>query len=153
MNVYIQVTRHVAEWCRHEYAVGNNAVRFPRGSAENDILELTLQKQPENAMPIIPQETPETLAIEIPNFKAKPPMFYNHLTKAAENMLAHTIYVRFRMTVWKELHTFDKLNLPIADSVWDFMERHGIDLNEQAHEAIRQMYFRQRKKYRENDTN
>ena len=153
MNVYVKLSRHVADWCRHQFPAENGAVAFPRGSAENDILFLSLAELPPGESPILPDESPEWLSITIPHFRNKNPLYYNHLSKGARDLLAHTIYVRFRLCVFKDLYDFDKIHVPIADAVWDFMERYGIELNEQSHEAIRQMYFRQRKKYQKNAMN
>ena len=50
------------------------------------------------------------------------------------------------------MYLVEKLSLPITDSIYDWMTRHGIEHEEKSWEAIRQMFFRQRKAYRKGHT-
>lgn len=120
-------------------------IRFPMGSAENDILEYSLTTQPADIP--VPLKSPDSLAIEIPYFKTKDPRYYNFLPPRAKKALERTIYIRFRIELWNELHTFDSLSHNLSDLIWTFMEKHEIADDPKSWETIRQMYFRMRKTY------
>ena len=92
------------------------------------------------------------LAIEIPEFKSKPAPYWCCLSEAARKTLTHVIMVRFRVQLWNDLYKVETLSLPITDCIYDWMERHGIEPVEKSWEAIRQMFFRQRKAYKEGQT-
>lgn len=145
MNVYLRLPKYLAEWCLHDWGGDDGVVRFPRGGAENDVLEQTLTTPPRGAEPQLPAEG--DIAVEIPNFKTKPQPHYWYLTDHGRRLLVHVIYVRFRVALWNDLYRIDRLNLPITDVIYDWMERHGIEPEEKSWEAIRQIFFRQRKKY------
>ena len=136
--VYIHLEKYLAEWLLHQFGQ-NGQIRFPRGSAENDILEYSLTTQPADIP--VPLKSPDSLAIEIPYFKTKDPRYYNFLPPRAKKALERTIYIRFRIELWNELHTFDSLSHNLSDLIWTFMEKH------ESWETIRQMYFRMRKTY------
>ena len=89
------------------------------------------------------------VAIEIPDFKSKPAPYWCVLSESARKILTHVIMVRFRIQLWNDLYKVEKLSLPITDSIYAWMERHGIEPEEKSWEAIRQMFFRQRKAYKE----
>lgn len=142
--VYIHLEKYLAEWLLHLFGQ-NGQIRFPRGSAENDILEYSLTTQPADIP--VPLKSPDSLAIEIPYFKTKDPRYYNFLPPRAKKALERTIYIRFRIELWNELHTFDSLSHNLSDLIWTFMEKHEIADDPKSWETIRQMYFRMRKTY------
>ena len=72
---------------------------------------------------------------------------YNFLPPRAKKALERTIYIRFRIELWNELHTFDSLSHNLSDLIWTFMEKHEIADDPKSWETIRQMYFRMRKTY------
>lgn len=146
MNVYIKLPQYLTEWVLHDFGDENGVVRFPRGSAENDVLEHTLTKPPKD-MVTPPLKQPDEIAIELPSFKSKPLPYYWWLNNHAKEMLCHIIYVRFRVLLWSDLHKVEHLELPITDLIYEWMLRHGIDDNQKSWETIRQIYFRQRKQY------
>lgn len=145
MNIYLHLPKYLRQWVLHDFGDAEGVVRFPRGSAEHDVLSHTLTTQPKNAKPQLPDE--ESVAIELPELKYKPLPFYCYLTERARKMLAQVILIRFRIMLWHDLHDLDKLQCSITDVIYDWMERHGIDDDPTSWETIRQTYFRQRKKY------
>lgn len=48
--------------------------------------------------------------------------------------------------MYNELHELFGHDVQITDIIYDFMDRHGIERSERNWEAIRQMYYRLRKK-------
>ena len=150
MIIYLTLPKYLGEWCLHDWGDANGVVRFPRGSAENDVLEMQLDKLPEGAEPQLREDG--QIAIEIPDFKSKPAPYWCVLSEYARKVLTHVIMVRFRVQLWNDLYKVEKLSLPITDCIYDWMERHGIEPEEKSWEAIRQMFFRQRKAYREGQT-
>ncbi len=146
MLVYIQIPAYLRQWVLHDFGDNEGVVRFPRGSAENDVLEYTITCQPKDEPPQLRQEG--DLAIEVPDFKSKPQPYYCYINKKAKEMLAHIIYVRFRMQLWQDLNSIERLQCPITDMIYEWMDRHGIDDDPKNWETIRQIFFRQRKQYR-----
>lgn len=146
MLVYIQIPAYLRQWVLHDFGDNEGVVRFPRGSAENDVLEYTITCQPKDEPPQLRQEG--DLAIEVPDFKSKPQPYYCYINPKAKEMLAHIIYVRFRMQLWQDLNSIERLQCPITDMIYEWMERHGIDDDPKNWETIRQIFFRQRKQYR-----
>ena len=146
MNIYLKLPKYLAEWCLHEYGNTDGVICFPRGSAENDVFEMMLDKLPEGENPQMQQ--PGESAIELPILKSKPQPSYCHLSENAKKVLTHVIMVRLRVKLWHDLYRIEKLSLPITDSIYDWMERHGIEPDPKSWEALRQMFMRQRKAYR-----
>ena len=147
MNIYLQLPKYLAEWCLFEYGNEQGVIRFPRGGAENDVLEMMITTLPENAKPALQQ--PGEVAIELPIWKSKPQPDYCHITESAKKILTHVIMVRLRVRLWHDLYRVDKLQLPITDSIYDWMERHGIENDAKSWESLRQMFMRQRKSYKQ----
>lgn len=83
--VYIHLEKYLAEWLLHQFGQ-NGQIRFPRGSAENDILEYSLTTQPADIP--VPLKSPDSLAIEIPYFKTKDPRYYNFLPPERRRLLS-----------------------------------------------------------------
>ena len=76
--LYFKFEPYLAQWFIHEMG-GTSPVELPRGSVESDILQLFLNKQPED----MPDEKREdaNLVIAIPTFKHKDPRTYNYLVE------------------------------------------------------------------------
>lgn len=148
MTIKLNLPTYLNQWLVHEYGDEEGVVRLPNGCAEHDVIELLAERWPEGE----PEGKVErwNTQIHIPEFKGREPEYYHYMTAHAKKMLAHVIYVRFRAALWHDLFTIDKLHLPITDAIYDWMERHGIEPTEKSWEALRQMYFRQRTKYRKN---
>ena len=145
MNIYLSLPKYLREWCLHDWGDADGVVRFPRGGAESDVLEMMLDRLPDKTLPEMQQ--PGETAIAVPEFKSKPSPTWCYLTPNAKKVLTHVIMVRFRVQLWHDLYRVEKLSLPITDSIYDWMERHGIEADAKSWEAIRQMFFRQRKEY------
>ncbi len=141
--IRIEVPDYLLDWCRFKWGDEKGHIRFPRGSNECEILERLLKKTPEN-----PIEPDGNLPIEVPNFKSKPNKDFTWLTTKDRKMLVHALQVYFRIELWHDLFDIERLRLPIGDSVWTWMEEHGISDDPKNWEAIRQIFYRQRLKYR-----
>ena len=74
MNIYLTLPKYLTEWVLHDWADAQGVVRFPRGSAENDVLEMMLDKLGEDEKPAMPQEG--QVAIAVPDFKSKPAPYW-----------------------------------------------------------------------------
>lgn len=158
--IYLTLPPYLAEWyahnCReHKFVQYDFCPSEPitpltpvepiRGSYESMVLQHWLMKQPT----AIPEPIPEdaNLAIEIPYFKDKDPRYYNYLTKTAKQHLAKAIANSFRIQLWEELHQFDvKLNRQ-DETIYIFMENHGISCTDTNWNAIAKIYQRCRHLY------
>ncbi len=145
MLLYLKLYPYLAQWVQHEFANAEGVVHFPKGSAEHNVMEMMLQRRPPRTNPELPEAG--TIAINIPSFRCKPAESYYHLSKNARKVLAHTIYTRFKVQLWEDLYNIESLQLPISNTIYDWMERHGIADTPENWETIRQMFYRQRKKY------
>lgn len=148
--IYLNLESYLAQWYIHECGC-TNPVYLVRGSAESDILELFLSKNSDNIT--VDTGAESNVSIVIPYFKNKDVRYFNYLPPFGRKALINTIYTRFRVQLWQELHTVDNIGCSITDLVYAWMEKHGIDPNGKNWETIRQMYFRKRKKYIEQNNN
>jgi hypothetical protein len=123
-------------------------VKTRRGSAERNILETCLSKQPnEVPEPINPYAT---ICIEIPNFLGKPAHTYNYLSASSRQLLEHTVRSHFRLELTKymnkmlfEYRVVRKGASATLEKVLEtFMENNGIEYNETNLEAIKQIWKR-----------
>ena len=146
MLIYIHLPKYLREWVLHDFGGDDGVVRFPKGGAEYDVLEYVITTPPKDAQPQLRGEG--DIAIEVPQFKSKPQPYYWYINDSARRMLEHIIYVRFRVLLWQDLYTIERLQCPITDVIYEWMERHGIEPEEKSWETIRQIFFRMRKKYR-----
>lgn len=147
MTIQILLPEYLHQWLVHEYGDQDGVVRLPLGCAEHDVMECTLKPWPEDVgRGQVPW--PWNTLIHVPEFKARSRDRCEYMSEHAKKMLAHVIYVRFRAALWQDIYKLDRLNASITDSIYDWMEGHGIELTEKNWETIRQMYFRQRKSYR-----
>ena len=118
-------------------------VKTRRGSAERNILEQCLTKQPD-AVPELPDKD-ATICIEIPNFLNKPACTYNYLPRSAAELLQCTVRCHFRTELIKYMN---KVMIgKIAPATHDkqieaFMEVNGIEYNETSIIAIKQTWRR-----------
>lgn len=146
MNLYLKLPKYLAEWCQHEFGNAQGVICFPRGSAENDVLEMMLDVMPDPEHPPLPQ--PGDTAIDIPIFKSKPLPQFCYMSENGKKVLTHMIMVRLRVKLWHDLYRVEKLSLPITNTIYDWMGRNGIEDDPRSWEALRQMFMRQRKAYR-----
>lgn len=143
-NVYIKVPDYLDQWLRHEFWDDEEKrIKFPRRSAEHDVLSYFIARRPPKAEPDMP--TAGALPIEVPTFLGRNPAQYNWLPKHGASALVFTIKKRFRKMLWDELHTIHSDNVQITDLVYAFLYRHGIEPTAKNWETVRQMYFRARK--------
>lgn len=147
MNIYLKLPKYLADWCLHEYGNSQGEICFPRGGAEIDVFEMWLEPQPDPEHPELQQ--PGEFPIVIPVLKSKPLPTYCYMNENAKKILTHVIMVRLRVKLWHDLYKVEKLSLPITDSIYAWMECNGIEDDPRSWEALRQMFMRQRKAYRQ----
>lgn len=141
-------------------------VRTQRGSAERNIIEVFLTKQPSSAPAKPSQDT--SICLEIPNFVGKPACTYNYLTPYAQALLERTVRNRLRVELTKYLNkvlfTYQIIRKGAGGSITQiiepFMEQNGIENTESNYESLRQLMYRmwnaermaqQRKKKKEHE--
>ena len=142
--IYLKFEPYLAQWFRHEMG-GTSPVEIPRGSAESDILQLFLTKQPED----VPNENREdaNLIIAIPYFKRKDPRTYNYLPPKAVHCLHKCIRNRFDVQLWNDLHLVHPKSKMLKELIEAWMESHGIEFNDTNWCAISKRYQRKREIY------
>ncbi len=123
-------------------------VKTRRGSAERNILEMCLTKQPE-AIPERPNKN-ATICIEIPNFLGRPASTYNYLRPASQALLETTVRNHFKLELTKYLNKtlFTTRIIQHGSSATQnavletFMENNGIENTDTNMEAIKQIWKR-----------
>ena len=163
--LYLKWPKYLAQWYAHEMyrmehidddvlppfvydcdeEVRNmEPVKTRRGSAERNILEQCLTKQPD-AVPELPDKD-ATICIEIPNFLNKPACTYNYLPRSARELLKCAVRTHFRTELIKYMNKvmFAGNRAPATQEkqVEAFMEVNGIEYNETSIIAIKQTWRR-----------
>lgn len=142
--IYIKVPTYLDQWLRHDYwnpVAGR--VEFERGSNLHSILSTFLRKKP---LGYDPGDVSQLLPVEVPTFKGMNPDQHNYLGTEGQKALISAIKRNFKTLIDRELSVFYSADVTIIDIIYAFMEKHGIDPDPRNHEAIRQMYKRQRDK-------
>lgn len=143
--LYIPLEDYLSQWFINEQG-GESPVRLTRGSVESKILEVYLMKRPNDVEPDLDQ-TGKT-SIIIPEFRNRPPEYYNYLPKYAVSSLQNVIRHRFDIALWKDLNGFGNIIRNRQDElIYAWMEKHGIEINEKNWNAIAKRYQRQRNVY------
>ena len=142
--LYIDIDQYLAQWFINEQG-GNNPVHLIRGCMESNILEQFLQKPPKDFVPEL--NNGDKLAIVIPEFRHKPPAYYNHLPPKATQILVNCIRNRFDLELWNTLYRFTSVFKRQDQLIYAFMEKHNIDMNETNWNAIAKRYRRKRDLY------
>lgn len=143
--VYLKVEPYLAQWYVHEQG-GTSPVRPKRGSAESDILEAFLRPQPDGELPDTGQDS--NLAISIPYFKHRDPRTNFYLPPVAKRALVHTLYTRFRVQLWEEMHRLENIPTEMSVLIYAWMEKHGIEDTENNFFLISKLYYRKRNTYK-----
>ncbi len=157
--IYLTLPNYLAQWYAHECRQIQHReddivphlvykplepVVIPRGSQECRVLQYFLQKQPSH---IVSEPDDANLAIIIPYFRDKNPLYYNYLGQHGRQKLADTIRNRFLLNLWDELHSFPHALSRQDNAIYAFMEAHGIEYDEKNWNALAKIYQRQRNVY------
>ena len=142
--IYLKLEPYLAQWLKHEH--GESPVVFPKNSAENDILELSLTLKPYLAIPNQPGD--DKVPISVPYFKSKDVRSYNYLPPGGRRALARCIRTRFVIALWSDLYKFGNIGKRKQDIIWAWMEAHGIESTDTNWNTIAKIYMRKRSVYR-----
>ena len=157
--LYLVLPNYLAQWYAHEcreiefrdeYIVPSgdykplDPVTIPRGSQESRILQMFLKKKPAQ---FVKEPEDANIALVIPYFHDKDPQYYNYLGKHGREKLTDAIRNRFQVNLWEELHTFKNALSRQDNTIFAYMEAHGIECNETNWNAIAKIYQRQRMAY------
>lgn len=144
MNVYIEIDDYLRDWYVHENG-GEIPVKPRRGSVESKVLESFLTPQPRGVTPQC--DTAGMLAVQIPQFRVKPPETYNHLTRRGCKAFVDSIRNRFDAQLYNDLHTFGRITRRQDELIFAWMEANGIACTEKNWCAVAKRYQRQRNVY------
>lgn len=149
-TVFLTLEPYLAQWLAHESG-GSNPIPVKRGSAEADLLELFLKKQPKDP-DFRPQLRPLPGQVEIllPAFKTKDTRIFNYLPPRGEICLHACIRNRFKVMLWKELHTVGNVIRRTDVAIADWMEAHGIEVDDTNWNTIAKILQRNRAIYCKN---
>lgn len=146
-TVFITLEPYLAQWLQHE-AGGEYPIRIKRGSAEADILECLLKPQPKDP-DYVPQMRPMPGQVEVvlPCFKHKDIRTYNYLTERADICLHACIRNRFKVALWKDLHTVGNVVKRTDVTISEWMTAHGIQDDDTNWNTIAKILQRNRAVY------
>lgn len=146
--IYIPLDDYLADWFVNEQG-GSRPVKLMKGSVESGLLEQFLQVPPRDFIPRKPEEG--RLAIIIPSFRHKSPLYYNYLPPRAMEALISCIRQRFDICLWQSIHRFSSVFHRKDNLIYAFMEKHHIEMNEKNWNAIAKRYQRKRDYYLMNE--
>lgn len=142
--IYLKVPPYLEQWLRHDYwNPVTGRVEFERGSNLHSILSTFLRKEPTG---YVRGDVSELLPVEVPTFKGMNPDQHNYLGHEGKKALISAIKRNFKTLIDRELSVFYDADVTIIDIIYAFMEKHGTDPDARNHEAIQQMFKRQRDK-------
>ena len=146
-SVFITLEPYLAQWLIHECG-GETPIRMKRGSAEADILELWLSKPPKDPE-WSPQLTPLPGQVEVilPYFNNKNIRYNYYLSPRGEVCLHACIKNRFRVQLWKDLYTIGNVTKRNDIAISEWMEAHGIEVNDTNWNTIAKILQRKRAIY------
>ena len=143
-TVFLKLDPYLAQWFQHECG-GEYPIRLKRGSIEADLLACYLKPQPKDEG-YVPQLRPLEGEVEVvlPCFKRKDIRTYNYLPPRAAIVLQECIRNRFRVALWKDLHTVGNVvkRTDITISAW--MKEHGITDDDRNWNTIAKILQRKR---------
>lgn len=139
---YLKLEPYIAQWVAHEHGF---PIKFPRGSIENDIIELGLKIREDDEPLDLPGEG--KYPVVIPFFKYKDVMKFNYLSNSSKDQLIHCLKVRFTIALWNDLFKFGHIGKQKQDLIYAWMDAHGIDDTETNWNVVSKIYARKRKAY------
>ena len=146
-TVFLKLDPYLAQWFQHECG-GEYPIRLKRGSIEADLLACYLKPQPKDKG-YVPQLRPNEGEVEIvlPYFKWKDIRTNNYLPPRAAIVLQECIRTRFRVALWKDLHTVGNVvkRTDVTISAW--MKEHGIAFDDKNWNTIAKILQRKRAVY------
>lgn len=122
--------------------------KVKRGSAEADILELWLGKPPKDPswQPQL-EPLPGQVELILPYFNTKNIRYNHYLCPRGEACLHACIRNRFRVQLWKDLHTIGNVIRRNDIAISEWMEKHGIEVNDKNWNTIAKILQRKRAIY------
>lgn len=146
-SIYISLEPYLAQWLQHE-AGGEYPIRIKRGSQEADLLELFLKPTPKDP-DFVPQLKPEPGQVEIilPCFKYKNVRYNHYLPPRGEVCLHACIRNRFKVQLWKDLHTVGNVVKRTDMAISQWMKDHGIEDDDRNWNTIAKILQRKRAVY------
>lgn len=143
--IHLELEAYLRQWLIHDSG-GQQPIRFKKLSIENKILLSGLIQQREGVAPSMPGA--DTVAIEIPCFREKPPSTYNYLPRKAMHELKKVIRNRFQITFWSDIHQARYIGKRRDNLILAWMTSNGIEQTDTNYNTLAKMYQRQSGIYR-----
>ena len=150
-TIFITLEPYLAQWLKHQMG-GTSPIPVKRASAEAAILQMFLQKQPRD-----PQYRPQIKALPgqvellLPRFRLRDTRTYNYLPPRGEMALHQCIRNRFKVALWTDLHTVGNVVKRTDIVISDWMEKHGIEVDDKNWNTIAKILQRCRATYCKNN--
>lgn len=145
LTFFLELPPYLEQWYRN-HCGGECPIQPLRGSHESDIIEEFITTLPDGEVPQLQPKEGE-VAIAIPSFRSKPPLYYNFMPPEAKNALKASIKLEFDIDLWNSLRKFCDKGSPLKELFFAYMEKHGIEDTETNFLAISKAYQRKRECY------
>lgn len=146
-TIFLTLEPYLAQWLIHENE-GIYPIPIKRASAEANILQYYLQKQPRN--PDYRRQIkalPGQVEILLPVFRMTETRTHNYLPPRGEMALHQCIRNRFKVALWKDLHTVGNVVQRTDIVISDWMEKHGIEVDDKNWNTVAKILQRSRAIY------
>ena len=146
-TIFLTLEPYLAQWLKHE-CEGKYPIPIKRASAEAEVLLLHLRKEPRDP-DFRPQlwAEPGQVEIVLPAFKSLDTRFYRYLPPEGAVCLRQCIRSRFKVALWKDLHTVGNVVKRTKESIEHWMETHGIEVDDTNWNTIAKILQRNRAVY------
>lgn len=144
-TIFLTLEPYLAQWLIHENE-GNYPIPIRRGSAEAEVLQLHLRKRPKGYAGQ-KKAKPGQVEIFLPAFKNKDTRIFCYLPPEGEVSLHQTIRTRFKVKLWKDLHTVGNVVKRTDISISEWMTAHGIEVDDTNWNTIAKILQRNRAVY------
>ena len=151
-TVFIHLEQYLAQWLIHQSG-GQQPVKFRKGSVENALLIVLLGKPPKNQnwTPQLKAE-PGQVEIVLPYNDLKNIRYNYYLSRKGEFLLHEIIRNRFKVQLWKDLHTVGNVIKRNDEIISKWMEEHGIENCDKNWNTIAKILQRTKKTYKKSTT-
>lgn len=138
--IYLSLPKYKRDWLN--FCFGDPVV-FPPSSPQNSIIRAFITPLPKGKTPDLP--VPGSVAISIPDSKAKPVDRYNYMGRRGKEAVREAVDDLFRRALWNGVNPLENEDVPVGLNklIAAWCENNGIDYDHI--ETVRQCYARMRK--------
>lgn len=145
MNVFLNLPPYLKAWVLCQYGE-SGVVYFPKGSLENNIMQLGMRKPRADESPMVtcPEGWTEVF---VPQFRGVNLTSRNYLPNKTRIAIEGVILRRFDIGLWRVISTIDFKAITKKEIIEAWMEANGIEVDEPNSWSVMQRANRLLKRY------